>query len=1353
MNKKIKELSKTIFIVLLLIIVFTVQGPVSRALTTPNDPQFPSQWAPVKIRAPEAWDITKGNASIKVAVVATGITSTLPDLQGQLGTGYNAITPGGSTEDDFVGYGWGTLIAGIIGAKTNNGLDMAGIAWNVTILPIKVCDRAGNCDPTDLAEGINWAANNGAQIINIPIQSVSQNPSVDAAIADAISKGIIVVATAGNVPTRVAYPAALPAVIAVGSTDSNDLVTSWSGRGPELDIVAPGVSVLTLVRAGCCVAQSGSEIAAAQVSGALAILLAAGVPASQAPNYLYQGAVDLGTPGRDDTYGWGRLDVCRALNAAGKTCPVPSSAPTADIKANGSDGPITISYNTSATISWSATNASSCLVSSTGWTGTSGSQSTGNLTSSQTYTLACSGPGGSASDSVTVNVSAPPVCTRANPTVSLIPSSQDAKPGGLVNYTLTVTNNDSSSCLSSTFSLTNSVPVGWSASFSPTSLNLSPAASGSATLTVTSATTATPGSYTISAIATNSSDTNFKASTSANYVVIPAPTADIKANGSDGPITIGYNTSATISWASTNTTGCSVSPTGWMGTSGSQSTGNLTLTTTYSLNCTGSGGSASDSVIVNVSAPPICTRANPAVTMTPTSQSGTAGSTLNYNLSVTNNDSSACASSTFNLSSSIPTGWTATFTPASLSLAPGASAGTILSVTSATTASPGSYSISAKVTNSSDSSFNASSSATDVVTDITKPTVSIMAPSNGSTVSGTVNVTANASDNIGVTKVEFWVDSSLKTTDTIASYSFSWDTTAETNGSHSLQAKAYDAAGNSGISTPVSVTVFNDITPPSISNILVTNIAQTSATITWTTDEPATSQVEYGLTTAYGSQTNLDTNLVTSHSQNLTSLSAGTLYNYRVNSKDAANNQSLSINYTFTTLSPPQSDTTPPAKITNLRTSKVTGTSVKLSWTAPGDDGTQGIAYQYDIRYSTSLTSEASWNSATQVGGEPTPGASGTSQSFTVVGLSPSTSYYFAIKTLDEVPNWSELSNIVSATTLTSSIKTLSVSLTANPFSGIAPLNNVDLTATVSGISKGTINYIFYCNRTDNGTNITLDYAKRVNNTKQNPYTTTDVCSYSSPGQYRAKVIVENGKLAAEARVDIFVTSAMATISLASTLSAEESFIPTTSDSIFPQPVANFQALAGDSQILLFWQNPPDPDFVRVRILRKLNDYSYSPTEGDLIYEGDKTSFVDTNLTNEQTYYYSIFAYNEIPNYSLRTVAKAIPNSGIISIPLKHEAKKPSTSPTSKIPIDYKFTKSLYLGQKNNEVNYLQTFLKEQGTEIYPQGLITGYFGSLTKAAVINFQMKYGIVSSPSSPGAGLVGLKTRAEINEILGK
>ena len=190
--------------------------------------------------------------------------------------------------------------------------------------------------------------------------------------------------------------------------------------------------------------------------------------------------------------------------------PTPTPAPTVDIKANGSNGPITITYNTAATLSWTSTNATSCSASN-GWSGTkgtSGSESTGNLTSSKTYTIICTGAGGSANDSVTVNVSAP----------------------------------------------------------------------------------TTP------------------------------PTVDIKANGSDGPITIDYNTAATLSWTSTNATSCSASN-GWSGgkaTSGSESTGNLTSSKTYTIICTGAGGSANDSVTVNVrSAPVTCDAINAYVDPNP----------------------------------------------------------------------------------------------------------------------------------------------------------------------------------------------------------------------------------------------------------------------------------------------------------------------------------------------------------------------------------------------------------------------------------------------------------------------------------------------------------------------------------------------------------------------------------------------------------------------------------------------------------------------------------------------------------------------------------------------------------------
>ena len=111
------------------------------------------------------------------------------------------------------------------------------------------------------------------------------------------------------------------------------------------------------------------------------------------------------------------------------------------------------------------------------------------------------------------------------------------------------------------------------------------------------------------------------------------------------------------------------------------------------------------------------------------------------------------------------------------------------------------------------------------------------------------------------------------------------------------------------------------------------------------------------------------------------------------------------------------SDIIPPASVTDLTTSSPTSNSITLTWTAPGDDGSTGTASQYDIRYSTAVITDNNWDSASQVTGEPAPQIAGTNQSFTVTGLNPSTTYYFAIKTADEVANWSIISNSPGGTT------------------------------------------------------------------------------------------------------------------------------------------------------------------------------------------------------------------------------------------------------------------------------------------------------------------------------------------------
>lgn len=217
---------------------------------------------------------------------------------------------------------------------------------------------------------------------------------------------------------------------------------------------------------------------------------------------------------------------------------------------------------------------------------------------------------------------------------------------------------------------------------------------------------------------------------------------------------------------------------------------------------------------------------------------------------------------------------------------------------------------------------------------------------------------------------------------------------------------------SSAINGNYVVSVPGDTTPPIISQVASNNITTNSAIITWTTDEPTTSRVEYGFTAAYGSQIE-DPALVTNHTINLSNLSDDSTYHFRVRSKDAEDNESISNDNTFQTQKLILPDTTPPAVIV-LASSNITETSVDLNWIAPGDDADQGTAVVYDIRYSTNAFD---WPNANQLDGEPVPRAAGNSESYTAVDLDYNT-YYFAIKAADEVPNWSNISNIIQITTI-----------------------------------------------------------------------------------------------------------------------------------------------------------------------------------------------------------------------------------------------------------------------------------------------------------------------------------------------
>jgi hypothetical protein len=146
----------------------------------------------------------------------------------------------------------------------------------------------------------------------------------------------------------------------------------------------------------------------------------------------------------------------------------------------------------------------------------------------------------------------------------------------------------------------------------------------------------------------------------------------------------------------------------------------------------------------------------------------------------------------------------------------------------------------------------------------------------------------------------------------------------------------------------------------------------------------------------------------------VTGLNPGTTYYFAIKAADEIPNWSALSNIATGVTA---AENIPPSNIANLVTSNPTGSSISLTWTAPGDDSTSGTASQYDIRYSTSPINDANWASATQVSGEPTPLIAGSQQTFAVTGLQSGRTYYFAMKTADEVPNWSGLSNVANGAT------------------------------------------------------------------------------------------------------------------------------------------------------------------------------------------------------------------------------------------------------------------------------------------------------------------------------------------------
>ena len=278
------------------------------------DPGRAQQWGLDAIGADAAWAVTRG-AGVVVAVVDTGVAPA-PDLDGRLLPGWNVLARSEDAADDN---GHGTHVAGTVAEVGDNGLAESGVAPEASILPVKVLDSTGAGSDADVAAGIVWAADHDARIINLSLGGSQPSTVLADGVAYARTRGVLIVAAAGNDGGAVGVPARLAGVIAVGAVDSTRVRAPFSAGGRALDLVAPGVDILqqTLDGVGGYADRSwsGTSMASPQVAGVAALALAAGRAKTAAglARLLTRTALDLGAPGRDPAYGAGLVRADAAL--------------------------------------------------------------------------------------------------------------------------------------------------------------------------------------------------------------------------------------------------------------------------------------------------------------------------------------------------------------------------------------------------------------------------------------------------------------------------------------------------------------------------------------------------------------------------------------------------------------------------------------------------------------------------------------------------------------------------------------------------------------------------------------------------------------------------------------------------------------------------------------------------------------------------------------------------------------------------------------------------------------------------------------------------------------------------------
>lgn len=287
-------------------------------INTPNDPNFGQQWHHQNMESEAGWDVITDAPTIIAAFTDTGVDTNHPDLVNNLIPGYNQVSGqwenlGGDLEDIN---GHGTWVGGCIGADGNNGIGVAGMSWDIQLMPIRVSeDPGGGAYLSDLTDGARVAVDNGASTVSASYSGVG-NSSVGTTGTYIKGQGSLYLYAADNNGTNHSGFDYLDVLI-VGATDSNDNKASWSSYGLAVDCVAPGVNIESTAMGGGYSAPSGTSFSTPLTNGVAAMIYAnnPGISAQAVEDILLDNCVDLGSPGEDDTFGRGLVNLRGALEA------------------------------------------------------------------------------------------------------------------------------------------------------------------------------------------------------------------------------------------------------------------------------------------------------------------------------------------------------------------------------------------------------------------------------------------------------------------------------------------------------------------------------------------------------------------------------------------------------------------------------------------------------------------------------------------------------------------------------------------------------------------------------------------------------------------------------------------------------------------------------------------------------------------------------------------------------------------------------------------------------------------------------------------------------------------------------